>query len=351
MKKSFLAISMVLLASSAFAADMNAIRAWTTKALPRCSDQVLTIEEVHPPVGPANFQVFSVLQTSSDKTCGGQKYLLYSPKTDQTLLGNVIPIPDDPRPADVRVTEVSNGLLKTEVKTTIMPFPMKDGLKALQIMKQTEFGPFTYHGFIDAGQHFLIIATRGSLKDDPGKILVESLGVQNGVRRGNAKSKVTIIELSDFQCPTCGRAHKTVEPIIAKALKKINYIRMDLPLFEHHQWSIYAALGARALHNVAPAKSWDYVNFVFGQQEAIDKQKFDDVLKNFCEDHDIDWKAVERLYRSPAEKSQLLDQVSRAFDNGINSTPTYIINGQVMGYGPEGKYTIDAIKKAIASVK
>ncbi len=266
-------------------------------------------------------------------------------------MGTVIPLPTDTRPAEVRVTETSSNLLKTDVKTVINPFQLPDGLKSLTITKQTEWGPFPYHGFIDQGQHFLIIAPRGNIKDDPAKMLRESLGVQNGVRRGKATSKVEVIELSDFQCPTCGRAHKTVEPMIEKALGKINYIRLDLPLFEHHQWAIYAAMGARAINKVAPAKYWNYVNFVFGDQEAIDKQKFDDVIKHFCEDNDIDWKAVEKIYRDPKEKSLLLEQVSRAFDNGLVSTPTYIVNGQILGYGPEGKYTIDMIKQAIASVK
>jgi len=134
-------------------------------------------------------------------------------------------------------------------------------------------------------------------------------------------------------------------------LGKISYTRLDLPLFEHHQWSLFAALGARAIHKVAPAKYWPYVNFVFENQETIDKQKFDDVLKNFCEDHDINWPSVEKIYRDPKEKALLLEQVSRAFDAGIVSTPTYIVNGQILGFGPEGKYTIENIKKAIASAK
>ena len=43
----------------------------------------------------------------------------------------------------------------------------------------------------------------------------------------------------------------------------------------------------------------------------------------------------------------LLDQVSRAFSVGIASTPTYIVNGQIMGFGPEGKFTEKAIKDAL----
>ncbi len=351
MKKLLLAIAMVSLPMYAQVSDTTALTRWATKALTKCPDSKVTVEEVKAPLVPANFKVFTVTQTSSDKNCGGQKYLLYSPATGQILMGTVIPLPADSRPAEVRVTETSSELLKTDVKTTINPFPLPDGLKSLSITKQTDYGPFAYHGFIDQGQHFLIIAPRGNIKDEPAKMLRDSLQIQNGVRRGKATSKVEIIELSDFQCPTCGRAHKVVEPLIEKALGKISYIRMDLPLFEHHEWSIYAAMGARAIHKVAPAKYWSYVNFVFGDQEAIGKQKFDDVLKHFCEDSDIDWKAVEKIYRDPKEKALLLEQVSRAFDNGIVSTPTYIVNGQMIGFGPEGKFTIDTIKAAIASAK
>jgi len=30
----------------------------------------------------------------------------------------------------------------------------------------------------------------------------------------------------------------------------------------------------------------------------------------------------------------------------VASTPTYIINGQLMGYGPEGEFTINEVRKA-----
>ncbi len=43
----------------------------------------------------------------------------------------------------------------------------------------------------------------------------------------------------------------------------------------------------------------------------------------------------------------MLEQVSRAFDMGVNSTPTYIINGQIMGFGPSGSFTIAEIKHAL----
>ena len=153
----------------------------------------------------------------------------------------------------------------------------------MALTKDTSFGPFSYHGFIDGSRRFLIVGSRGNLYIDPGTTLEESLGMENAVRRGNRKARVKIIEMSDFECPTCARAHKTIEPLIAKNLAKIDYARLDLPLFEHHEWALQAALGARAIQKVAPAKYWTYVNFVFENQETIGKSgSFDKTLQNFC---------------------------------------------------------------------
>lgn len=339
----------VVLSTSAFAAPTNvaALNAYVAKTLQRCPDAKIDIAPVQQP-GPAGFQTFSVAHTSSDKSCGRKAYLLYSPWSGQVILGSIFPLPFDNRAAEVRIAETTSRVLKKNLVASVAPFPLPDGIRAVSMTKLTEWGPFSYHGFIDASQQFLVVGSRGNLFTEPGSTLLESLGLENAVRRGNAKSKVQIIELSDFQCPSCARAHKDVEPLIAKNLSKINYARFDLPLYEHHEWAMPAALGARAIQKVAPAKYWAYVDFVFQNQESIGKMpSFDKVLQNFAEDHDIDWKRVEKIYRAPEERAALLDQISRAFDVGISSTPTYIVNGQILGYGPSGKTTIAAIKKAL----
>ena len=213
--------------------------------------------------------------------------------------------------------------------------------------RSTNFGPFSYHGFIDASERFLIVGQRGNLRQSPGDSMRESLGLENGARRGTKTATVEIIELSALECPTCSRAHKRLEPLFSKNLSKRNFSRLDLPLFEHHEWAVQAALGGREIQRVAPAKDWQYVDYVFNNQEEIGKQKFDVFFKNYVEDHDINWAAVEKIYHSKAEQSLIMEQVSRAFDLGIVSTPTFIVNGQILGFGPNGDFTYDTIRTAI----
>jgi protein-disulfide isomerase len=345
----FLAALAALLPTVAFSAqaDMATLKAYATQSLARCPDQKLTVERVDRD-SPLGFVSYVVTQTSSDSTCGRQTTLLYSPVTQQTLLGTVIELPTDTRNVDVRIAEKAMEVIKQPLTATVSKFPLPDRLRAVSIYKQTRYGPFAFHGFVDASEHFLIVGTRGNLLAPPSKTLYEALNIQNGVRRGNPKAKTQIIEMSDFECPSCRRAHMKIEPIIEKNLAKVDYIRLDLPLFEHHEWALPAALGARAIYKVAPKEYWGYVNWVYANQEEIGKRKsFDDVLREYCQDRDLPWPAIEKIYRSPAERTALLDQAARSFDNGIASTPTYIVNGQIMGFGPEGKFTEKAIKDAL----
>lgn len=352
MKRLALAALLAALPLSAHAAppiDMAAIRTYVTKALTRCPNPKLTIEPVGFE-GPAHFLLYEVTLTSSDENCSTHKYLLYSPATQQMVLGTILQLPQDSRPVAVRITEQTSEQLKTPVTVNVSPFPVPDGLKPVTITKNTPYGPFLYHTYVDASERFLVIGTRGNLREEPGKTMREAIGADKAVRRGNKAAKVEIVELSDFECPSCARAHKKIEPIIEKYLSKINFGRLDLPLFEHHEWAVPAAMGARAIQKVAPAKYWTYANYLFENQEKIGTlPSFDKFFQEWIEDHDIDWKKIEPIYRSAAERAQLMDQVSRAFDNGINSTPTFLINGQPMGFGPDGSFTIDAIKKAVGA--
>jgi protein-disulfide isomerase len=339
------AVLVSISASSAIAATKDPLETFAARSIATCPNGTIKLDRMEVQ-GPTGFVIYRVTMTSTDESCGRQAFLLHSPATNQTLIGTVITLPEQ-GPLEQRLSVRAAELLKTPINATVAKFPLPDGLKSVSMTKQTEWGPFTYHGFVDASERFLIVGSRGNLLVDPAKQMPDALGASNGAKRGNKAAKVQIIELSDFQCPTCGRAHKKIEPIIAKNLSKVNYTRLDLPLFEHHEWAVPAALGGRAIQKVAPAKYWSYVDFMFKMQETITKANYEKVLKDFCSDNDIDWKSVQKYYNAPAERAAILEQVSRAFDNSIISTPTYIINGQIVGYGPEGTFTLETIKKAL----
>jgi hypothetical protein len=326
----------------------TALKAWVAGALPQCPDGVLTMDAVEG--GPSGFNTFVVALKSSDQFCGTQKYLLYSPASRQVLLGSVLPLPDDTRALAARVSAKASELLNKEMTATIAPAVLPDGLKAVSMSRTTPYGPFAYRGYVDASGRFLVVGMRSHLNTSPSAALSQLLvATTSMVRRGNPKAAVEIIEISEFQCPTCANAHEMLEPIIEANLSRINYARIDLPLFEHHEWALPSAIAARAVHRIAPLRYWDFVDETFKQQEAIGKVRFDQYFEEFASKYKLDWPALRKIYSTDSERQAMLDQVSALFSWGIAATPTYIVNGKIMGFGPNGSFTIAEIKRALAA--
>src|SRR2546430_185559 len=108
-------------------------------AFPQCPAQAFKVEPITQP-GPAGFDVYRVTETSSDESCGSQKYLLVSPKSQQTILGTIIRLPEDTRPVHIRVAEHASTLLKSPMSARVAPIGLPDGLKAVSITRSTPFG-------------------------------------------------------------------------------------------------------------------------------------------------------------------------------------------------------------------
>src|SRR5690242_6366881 len=89
-------------ASAQMLANIETLKAYAIAALPSCPDSKIEISPINQR-GPAGFVVFEVKLTSSDQTCGKDTYLMYSPKSQTILLGNAFALPNDARPATIRV--------------------------------------------------------------------------------------------------------------------------------------------------------------------------------------------------------------------------------------------------------
>lgn len=352
MKKSIFAVSLLFVCAPLFAArpvNDPTLERYVRRSVENCPGSDISLTTIDTP-GPAGFTTYRATHSSNDERCGRKLYLLVSTATDTMVVGDVFSIPAGTATVEKRLADLTQKMLKKTVTITLGPAG-KDGLRVANIQSASKEGPFVMHGFVDSSNKFFIVGRRGSRKVDPGETLMKELGVASGASRGAPMARIRIVEMSDLQCPSCKRAHDSFEPFLKKNLNKISYTRLDLPLFEAHDWSVKAALGARAIQQVAPAKYWEYVDFIFSQQELIQAKTIDQVVKNFCEDHDIPWAKVQPLYTSPAAKKALIGQVGKAFDNQIFSTPTFIVNGQPIFFGSTGDYVRSYIEGLLKNAK
>jgi protein-disulfide isomerase len=353
MKKLFFAIGIVIsTAASAAPVNNEQLETFLRKAMTLCPSSSFAIEPVGEQ-GPAGFDSYRVTQTSkTDERCREVTFAMLSKTTSQVVLAAVYPITADGRTLEARVKEMTDRALEKPTTVTIAQMPLADGLKKVAISYDTEHGPIKAEAFLDSSTRFLMAGRLLDRSQDPRRQYLKAIGADTAAKQPLAKgAKVDIVEISDFQCPSCMKAHEKLAPFLKKYAGEISYSRLDLPFYEHHDWTIGPTLVARNLQKSAPDKYWQFVDAIFSRQEQITAKNVEAQLKEVCSDLDIDWKKVEPSLKSKAEKRALLDQIGKLYDNEVYSTPTFVVNGQRVFWAGDSTFFTSYVETLIAAAK
>ncbi len=227
----------------------------------------------------------------------------------------------------------------------------RDGLYPVVMTQTTEAGGVPIEGEIDPdGKVFFMGHFRPAVVDaatDRQKALAPF--ITGAPARGAAAPAVTIVEFSDFQCPSCKHASGYVDPIVEQYGEKVRYVRYDLPLVGSHPWAFSAALAGRAIHRQKADLFWAYKKRVYENQDSLSAFTIDDFARNFAQDHELDMKRYDADLASSELRGELLKGVGSAFSNDVRATPTYMVNGVFVDAGEEGKalqtYVAGLLKK------
>jgi protein-disulfide isomerase len=139
--------------------------------------------------------------------------------------------------------------------------------------------------------------------------------------RGAATAPVTIVEFTDFQCPTCAAQQPVLERLVGEYGDRVRLVVRDFPLSQHAN-APKAAEAAEAAR--AQGKYWEYVPLLFANQSALDVPK----LKEYATRAGLDRAKFDAMLDS----GQFADKVERDVNDGnrigVNATPTLFVNGR-----------------------
>jgi len=88
---------------------------------------------------------------------------------------------------------------------------------------------------------------------------------------GGDNAKVTMVEFSDFQCPFCGRAAKTVIEVKKKYGNKIKIAFKQFPL-PMHKDAEPAAQASMCVYEQGHDKFWKFHDIAFANQDKLDTE-------------------------------------------------------------------------------
>ncbi len=150
------------------------------------------------------------------------------------------------------------------------------------------------------------------LKTNPQRVISESPTI------GSAQSKTLLIEFSDFQCPYCAEAHKTLKELLGKYPDKIRLVYKNLPLVSIHAEALPAAKAAWAAHQ--QGKFWEYHDALFTNQKQLGQALYLNIAKNL----NLDFSKFKRdlILAAPA----ITKDIQLAEKLAVSGTPFFVIN-------------------------
>ena len=138
---------------------------------------------------------------------------------------------------------------------------------------------------------------------------------------GPSDAPITIVEFSDYQCPFCQRWHAEVyEDLLAAYPGKIKFVYRNLPLTSIHPDALSAAEAAMCAgeQNVY----WQYHDKLLSSQSLGSG-----VYTQFAQELNLDMATFEACVSTQKYKAVIQADSDFALDLGVQSTPTFFING------------------------
>ncbi len=177
---------------------------------------------------------------------------------------------------------------------------------------------------------FLVVVSKESSK----QATTVKLSSQGWVR-GEKTAKVTLTEFSDLQCPAC----KAYEPIVEQAMKDLNgklklvYKHFPLPA---HKNGLAAAKAAEAAG--VQGKFWEMHDLLFQKQEewgVLDAGSVSDKFVAYAAGLKLDQDKFKSDLNDSSLEAKIKAEQSEGIDLGVNSTPTFYINNQLVQSAPQ----------------
>ena len=154
---------------------------------------------------------------------------------------------------------------------------------------------------------------------------------------GPADAPITIVEFSDFQCPFCKRWHDEVYgPLLDAYPGQIRFVYRHLPLTSIHPDAQSAA--AASMCAGEQGKFWEFHEKLFSSATLGST-----TYLQYAQELKLDPSTFENCLTANKYQAQIQADSDFAIDLGINSTPTFFINGlAVVGAQP-----LDVFKQVI----
>lgn len=138
-------------------------------------------------------------------------------------------------------------------------------------------------------------------------------------------AKVTLVEFGDYQCPACGAANPLVKKLLNEEKGKVNFVFRNFSFIGNE--STWAGQAAECAGE--QGKFWEYHNYLYEHQKGENQGAFSKAkLENFAAAVNLNLEPFKFCLETDKTLSKVLADTADGKTLGINSTPTFFVNGE-----------------------
>ena len=152
---------------------------------------------------------------------------------------------------------------------------------------------------------------------------VQAISTDDDPARGDVNAPVTVVEFTDFQCPSCGLMYPVLEEVLKSYGNSVRLVVRDFPLSMHEN-ALKAAEAANAAN--AQGKFFEYIALLYQHQKALDTPS----LKKYASEIGLNRQKFDAALDSGTYASEIKHDITDGEMYGVTSTPTIFVNGVML---------------------
>ena len=164
--------------------------------------------------------------------------------------------------------------------------------------------------------------------------------------KGAENAKVTLVEYSDFQCPACAAFFPYVEGILSAYPDDVRLVYRHFPLTSIHANAEEGAWASEAASK--QGKFWEMYTLLFDRQKDWSNLAApSEMFMAYADLLGLNKEQFKADYESAETRARVQTDVNSANRAGINSTPTFYLNGVALDNLRNGQDLADRVSDAI----
>ncbi len=241
---------------------------------------------------------------------------------------------------DADVTGIGDYFSKmfgAQARAFLEPAADKAGVKAVRVEVDTGYFSQPLHYYVEPDGSVFLMGSLWKLGESVPEQRKAIIDLSQSPSYGADNPKITVVEYADMECPFCKRRGQQMDKLMEKYGAKLGIRRFYkfYPLWSTHHWSTKAASAAACLQKLSSDLVFKFKQICYDNQETLTLERLDQQVFDFIDSAGIPRKDFLACYLQEASFVPIRRDMNEGGYLGVNSTPTYYLNGTEIYWLPD----------------